>query len=161
LVLDAIHAAGVRAIFYPGWAGLLAEDPPATVHFVESVPHTWLLPRVAAAVHHGGAGTTAASLRARLPTLTVPFHGDQFFWPRRVQELGAGPAPIMRRRLDADHLGAALVAATSDPALHHRANAFGNQIRAEDGVGDAVRRIEHTVSAARIWEAAPISERRR
>lgn len=63
---------------------------------------------------------------------------------------GAGPAPIIRRRLDVDRLGVTLVAATSDAALHHRANVSGNQIRAEDGVGGAARWIEHTVSAARL-----------
>ena len=148
LVLDAVRAAGLRAIVHRGWARLLADDPPASVHFVDSVPHTWLLPRVAAAVHHGGAGTTAAGLRAGVPAVIVPFHGDQFFWARRVLELGAGPAPITRRRLDADRLAAALVAATSDPTLRRRAAALGNQIRAEDGVGDAVRWIEDTASGS-------------
>ena len=146
LVLDATVAAGVRAIVRRGWARLLAADPPASVHFVESVPHAWLLPHVAAAVHHGGAGTTAASLRAGVPTVIVPFHGDQFFWARRVQELGAGPAPITRRRLTVERLAAALVAATSDPALRGRAAALGERIRAEDGIGDAMRWIEHTVT---------------
>ena len=145
LVLDAVQAAGVRAIVHRGWARLLADDPPDGVHFVESVPHAWLLPRVAAAVHHGGAGTTAASLRAGVPTVIVPFHGDQRFWGRRVQELGAGPAPIPRRRLDAELLAGALLAATSDPTLRDRAAALGERIRAEDGVGDAVRWIEDTV----------------
>lgn len=146
LVLDATVAAGARAIVHRGWARLLAADPPASVHFVESVPHTWLLPRVAAAVHHGGAGTTAASLRAGVPTVIVPFHGDQFFWAQRVQELGAGPAPITRRRLTVERLAAAIVEATADPALRGRAAALGERIREEDGVGDAVRWIEHTVT---------------
>ena len=146
LLLDAIGAAGVRAVVHRGWARLLDGDPPASVHVTESVPHAWLLPRVSAAVHHGGAGTTAASLRAGVPTVVVPFHGDQPFWARRVKELGAGPTPIPRRRLNADRLAAALVAATSDPAIRRRAAALGNQIRAEDGVGDAVQWIERTVS---------------
>ena len=148
LVLEAVQAAGVRAIVHRGWARLLADDAPASVHFVESVPHTWLLPRVAAAVHHGGAGTTAASLRAGVPTLIVPFHGDQYFWARRVQHLGAGPPPITRRRLTTARLTAALVATTSDPAIGRRAAELGDQIRAEDGVGDAVRWIERTASGA-------------
>jgi len=146
LVLDAVEAAGVRAIVHRGWARLLTHDPPAGVHLVESVPHAWLLPRVAAAVHHGGAGTTAASLRAGVPTVVVPFHGDQAFWARRVRDLGAGPAPIPRRRLTAQRLADALVAATSDPDLHRRAAALGERIRAEDGVGDAVRWIERTAA---------------
>ena len=148
LVLDAVAAAGVRAIVHRGWARLLAEEAPPTVHVVESVPHAWLLSRVAAAVHHGGAGTTAASLRAGVPTLVVPFHGDQAFWARRVQDLGAGPAPIPRRRLTARRLSAGLVAATTDPDLRRRAVDLGQRIRTEDGVGDAVRWIERTVAGS-------------
>jgi sterol 3beta-glucosyltransferase len=147
LVLEAIQAAGVRAIVHRGWARLVAADPPVGVHVVESVPHAWLLPRVAAAVHHGGAGTTAASLRAGVPTVVVPFHGDQSFWARRVRELGAGPAPIPRRRLTTARLAAALAAATSDADLRRRAAALGERIRAENGVGDAVRWIERHVAA--------------
>lgn len=146
LVLDAVAAAGVRAIVHRGWARLLAEAPPPAVHVVESVPHAWLLPRVAAAVHHGGAGTTAAGLRAGVPTVVVPFHGDQGFWARRVRDLGAGPAPIPRRRLTSRRLSAALVEATIDPELRRRAADLGERIRSEDGVGDAVRWIERTVA---------------
>ena len=148
LVLAAVHAAGVRAIVHRGWARLLADAPPPTVHVVESVPHAWLLPRTAAAVHHGGAGTTAASLRAGVPTVVVPFHGDQVFWARRVHDLGAGPKPIKRRRLTAERLTAALVAATTDPDLRRRAAALGARIHSEDGVGDAVRWIERTVAGS-------------
>jgi sterol 3beta-glucosyltransferase len=144
LVLDAIQAVGVRAVVHRGWARLLAHDPPASVHFVDGVPHTWLLPRVAAAVHHGGAGTTAASLRAGVPTIVVPFHGDQAFWARRIRDLGAGPAPIPRRRLSADRLAAALAVAMSDAPMRSRAAALGERVRAEDGVGDAVRWIERS-----------------
>lgn len=153
LVLDAIHEAGLRAIVHRGWARLLDGEAPAHVHAVESVPHGWLLPRVAAAVHHGGAGTTAASLRAGLPTVVVPFHGDQPFWARRVRDLGAGPTPIPRRRLDAGRLATALVEATSDPSLRRRASELGAQIRAEDGVGDAVRWLERTVAGGRADDA--------
>lgn len=148
LVLDAVQAADVRAIVHRGWARLLTDAPPPSVHVVEGVPHAWLLPRTAAAVHHGGAGTTAASLGAGIPTVAVPFHGDQPFWARRVHDLGAGPAPIPRRRLTAERLAAALVAATSDVKLQRRAAALGSRIREEDGVGDAVRWIERTLAEA-------------
>ena len=148
IVLDAVAAADVRAIVHRGWARLLATEPPATVHVVESVPHAWLLPRTAAAVHHGGAGTTAASLTAGIPTVVVPFHGDQPFWARRVHDLGAGPPPIPRRRLTAERLGAALIAATTDVELQRVAATLGARIRAEDGVGDAVRWIERTLAEA-------------
>jgi UDP:flavonoid glycosyltransferase YjiC (YdhE family) len=93
---------------------------------------------MAAVVHHGGAGTTAESLRAGVPSVVVPFFYDQFFWGRRVFELGAGPRPIPRKRLDAAALANAIREATSDPEMLRRAGAVGKQIRAEDGVARAV-----------------------
>jgi UDP:flavonoid glycosyltransferase YjiC (YdhE family) len=146
VVLDAIRASGVRAVVHRGWARLLPDAPSDAVHVVEGVPHTWLLPRVAAAVHHGGAGTTAASLRAGVPTAVVPFHGDQRFWGWRVQQLGAGPDPIPRARLSAERLASALVQATSDAALRRRAEEVGSSIRSEDGARDAVAWIEERVA---------------
>jgi UDP:flavonoid glycosyltransferase YjiC (YdhE family) len=50
------------------------------VYVVDHVPHGWLFPHCAAAVHHGGAGTTAASTAAGIPTGIVPFFGDQPYW---------------------------------------------------------------------------------
>lgn len=75
------------------------------------LPHAWLLPRVAAVVHHGGAGTTAATLRAGIPSVIIPHAFDQAFWGRRVSALGAGPAPIDMKELTSDRLALALRAA--------------------------------------------------
>ena len=95
LVLDAGHAAGVRLLLGGDWGGLGGEARPGANAFIcGDVPHEWLFPRVAAVVHHGGAGTTAAGLRAGKPSLLIPHVGDQFFWGRRVQELGLGPEAI-------------------------------------------------------------------
>lgn len=151
LVLDAIRASGVRAVVHRGWARLLPDAPVPDVHVIESVPHAWLLPRMAAAVHHGGAGTTAASLRAGIPTVVVPFHGDQAFWGQRVHQLGAGPEPIPRTRLSAERLASALVVATTDTDLQRRAAEIGSRIRSEEGVRDAVAWIEtRAVGPARL-----------
>ena len=109
---------------------------------MEWVPFDWLFPRVAAVVHHGGAGTTAASLRAGLPTIVVPFFLDQFYWGRRVFELGVGPRPIPRKRLEAETLAAALRLATGDAGMRERAAALSRRIRAEDGVARAVASFE-------------------
>jgi len=94
---------------------------------------------VAAVVHHGGAGTTAAGLAAGRPSIVVPFFADQHFWAWRVAVLGAGPPPIPRRQLSAERLADAITLATSSPAIRERALQLGQQIRAEDGVGMAVR----------------------
>ncbi len=108
LGLDAIAATGRRAIVHAGWAGLAAAATPDDVLVGGSFPHVWLLPRVGAIVHHGGAGTTAAAIRAGVPSVVVPFHGDQPFWGGLTHTLGVGTTPIPRRRLTATRLAAAI-----------------------------------------------------
>lgn len=108
------------------------------MYVIESALFDWLFPRVAAVVHHGGAGTTGAGLAAGKPTIVVPFFADQHFWAGRVAALGAGPQPIPRRQLSGERLAAALTEATSNPAIRARAAALGERIRAEDGVGAVV-----------------------
>jgi len=88
LVIQAVQEAGVRAVVASGWAGLGEAKLPDSIHLVGDVPHSWLFPRTSAVVHHGGAGTTAAGLRAGVPSIIVPFHGDQPFWGRLVHERG-------------------------------------------------------------------------
>lgn len=141
LVLDALHTTRRRAVVLSGWGGMRGTDVPSDVFVADSVPHAWLFPRVAAVVHHGGAGTTAAGIRAGVPSVVVPFHGDQPFWARRVAELGAGPAPIPRRRLSPLALAGALEEAVTDGEMRRRAADLGARVRSEDGVGRAVEAI--------------------
>lgn len=140
-VLTAVKRAGVRAILLSGW-GALAGVSSERVLVIDEAPHDWLFAHAAAVVHHGGAGTTGASLRAGVPTLVVPFAVDQPFWGRRVAALGVGPAPIPRRGLSADRLAAALTTMLVDQAMRQRAAELGAAIRAEQGVPDAVRALE-------------------
>lgn len=149
IVLDAIRRAGVRAVLLGGWAELGREVASDGVFVIDVVPHEALFPRVAAVVHHGGAGTIAAGLRAGAPTVVIPFQGDQPFWGARVERLGAGPRPIPYHRIDADGLARAINAATTDRAMRHRAAEIGERIRAEDGVAGAVRVLEAHLTASR------------
>jgi sterol 3beta-glucosyltransferase len=142
LVVEALERAGQRAILLGGWSELGSADMPDFVLDVDYVPHDWLFPRVAAVVHHGGAGTTAAGLRAGVPTVVVPFFADQPFWGWRVHELGAGPKWIPRKKLTAAKLAAAIQQALNDPAINQRAEGLGQCIRAEDGIGTGVRLVE-------------------
>jgi len=142
LVVEALARAGVRGILASGWGGLAAGDLPPDVFALDEAPHAWLFPRVAAVVHHGGAGTTAAGLRAGRPTVICPFFGDQPFWGRRVEALGVGSAPVPQKRLTAERLAAAIREVTTSDAIRRRAAALGEAIRQEDGTGEAVRRIE-------------------
>ncbi len=142
IVLQALVQTGQRAILSSGWGGLHAESLPESVFMLKAIPHAWLFPRVAAVVHHGGAGTTAAGLRAGVPTIVVPFFGDQPFWGRRVAALGVGPEPIARQALTAERLAQAIQRAVTNPTMRHKAAELGAKIRAENGVAAAVQHIE-------------------
>jgi len=109
---------------------------------LDAAPHAWLFPRMAAVVHHGGAGTTAEGLRAGVPAVVVPFAFDQPFWGARLKALGLGPQPVPVSKLTAGRLADAIHIAVSDPGMRERAKSFGAAIRREDGVGNAVQVIE-------------------
>lgn len=144
-VVDALQQAGLRGVLASGWGGMTSVDLPGTVFHLDEVPHDWLFPRVAAVVHHGGAGTTAAGLRAGRPTVICSFFGDQPFWGRRVHELGVGSAPIPQKKLTAERLAAALREVTASPSVRVRAEALGERIRRDDGVARAVAVVEGLV----------------
>lgn len=138
LVVEAVRGRGMRAILLSGWGGLSDAGGGDDVMVTDEVPHEWLFPRVAAVVHHGGAGTTGAALRAGVPSVVVPFGVDQPFWAAQVTALGAGPPPIPRRRLSVTALGDALETVLADTAMRDRARALGARICTEDGVAEAV-----------------------
>lgn len=152
-VIEAVAQSGVYAILSKGWSDRLQvksgsaepEEPlPPQIYSIQSIPHDWLFRRIDAACHHGGAGTTGASLRgtfslrssrlhslvisisAGIPTIIRPFFGDQFFWADRVEALGVGTGV---RKLTVASLTEALIAATTDKKQIDRARLTGEQIR--------------------------------
>jgi len=144
-IYKAVLKAGVRAIVSKGWSDRLSKDKdaepipvPPECFCLDRVPHDWLFPQLDAALHHGGAGTTGASLRAGIPTLIKPWFGDQFFWASRVHKLGAG---LRVDSLSSSDLSAALMKATSDRVMKEKASAVGERIQAEDGVHNAINAI--------------------
>lgn len=141
LMMEAVQRSGKRAVILTGWAGLGAEDVPANIHMLKYAPHSWLFPRMAAVVHHGGAGTTAAGFRAGVPTVIVPHNADQPYWGRRANQLGVGTAPIPRKKLSVENLSAAIHQATSDRAMQDRAAELGRKIASEDGLSEAVKAV--------------------
>ena len=142
IMVDALQAAQQPGIIYSGWAGLVASDLPANILMIEGAPHDWLFPRMGGIVHHGGAGTTAAGLRAGVPATVVSHMADQPYWGRRIYELGVGHRPIPRHELSAAHLAQAIHTMTNNPTLRAHAATLGAQIRQEQGVANAVQAIQ-------------------
>lgn len=141
LVIEAVRHSGKRAILLSGWADIGSSDLPKEVFLLKYAPHHWLFQRMAAVVHHGGAGTTAAGLAAGTPSVVVPYFCDQPYWAQRVHGLGVGTKPIPRSKLTAANLASAIHEATSSQAMQNRALELGKQIAAEDGMGEAVNAV--------------------
>lgn len=141
-VLKALEMTGRRGVLLTGWGGLRAASIPDSAFVLDAAPHPWLFPRMAAVVHHGGAGTTAEGLRAGIPSVILPFSFDQAFWGKRVHELGVGPEPVPQKNLAAGELARAIQQAVTQPEMNRRARQLGESLRAEDGVGRAVRAIQ-------------------
>ncbi|MFV0131737.1 glycosyltransferase [Streptomyces sp. HMX87] len=139
LVAAAVKRAGVRAVVQAGWAELSCCG--ADVLAVGDIPHDWLFPRTAAAVHHAGAGTTAAGLRAGVPAVPVPDMADQPFWASRLYRLGVAPRPVPFQNLTAEALGDAITACLSEPAHGRRATELAAGIAAEDGAASLLAHI--------------------
>ncbi len=140
-VLAAVRAAGLRAVVQAGWSGLRVESGPDVLS-IGAMPHDWLFPRTAAVVHHCGAGTTAAGLRAGVPAVGVPVLADQPFWARRLHGLGVAPPPVPLPKLTANRLAGALRSVTTDPRYAARATALAGRLRAEDGTARVLAWLE-------------------
>jgi sterol 3beta-glucosyltransferase len=141
IALAALKSTQQRGLLVTGWSGIQQSDLPDSIFKVNSIPHDWLFPQMNCIVHHGGAGTTAATFRSGVPGVIVPFLGDQPFWGDRAFKLGVSPAPIDHKTIDAEQLAAAISQATTNPSIRDRARALGEKIRAEDGVAQAVKII--------------------
>lgn len=147
LIVQALKHAGQRGILAAGWSGVGHGAASDDVFVVTEVPHDWLFPQMAAVVIHGGAGTTAAALRAGVPTVVAPFYGDQPFWGQRIAALGVGPPPLPQHELSVARLAATIRRVTTDATMQARAGEVGHHIRAEDGVARAVAAFDRFVAA--------------
>jgi vancomycin aglycone glucosyltransferase len=141
--IAAARALGRGAIVAGGWGGLdRGVTPAADVLAVGALPHHAVFPRVAAVVHHGGAGTTTAAARAGVPQVILPHILDQFYWAHRVEQLGLGPRGMAVELITADILTDRLDIAIHDAAMRHRAAALGAAIATRNGTDAAVDVIE-------------------
>lgn len=107
-LVEAARALGLRSILSQGWAGLTPQDAQDDCLSIGNVNHAALFPRMAAIVHHGGAGTTHTAARAGTPQVIIPHNYDQFYWAHRVQESGVGVSGALRDDITADNLAQAL-----------------------------------------------------
>ncbi|CDH55331.1 glycosyltransferase family 1 protein [Lichtheimia corymbifera JMRC:FSU:9682] len=156
-IVDAVLLSNVRAIISKGWSSRLQQNKdsdtdsllqryPDTIISVQAVPHDWLFPQMRAVVHHGGAGTTAAGLRAGVPTIVKPFFADQFFWGERVEEMGLG---LCIKDMTVEHLSAALRVVSTDASMLRMAQVLGEKIRQENGVETAIQCLYRDMELAR------------
>jgi UDP:flavonoid glycosyltransferase YjiC (YdhE family) len=149
MAVEAIQATGHRGILgVPRAEGL--HPPPDRFFVVEGIPHSWLFPRVRFAIHHGGAGTTGAVLRAGVPSVATPFTADQAFWGRRIHRLGVGPEPLPAKRISSRRLASLIDQAVNDTQMQHRASELGRGLSGEDGVAAAIRIIYEAVDDADV-----------
>ena len=145
LVQAGLRESGRRAVIVTSWAGRDGLESDDRVFVVDHAPYSVLLPRIELAVHHAGAGTTAAVLRAGIPSVPIPCLFDQFLWADAIARLGAGTHPIYRRFLTSTRLAASIEAAISNPRFRKRSRELGKRIDDERGVEVAVRHVLETM----------------
>jgi vancomycin aglycone glucosyltransferase len=145
--IDAVRATGRRLLLAGGWAALDRHVPHGEIDAedvlaVATVPHGAVFPRVAAVVHHGGAGTTTAAARAGVPQVILPHLLDQYYWAHRVEQLGLGPQSMPIELVTADILADRIVTALEDRSIRQRARTFAPAVAARNGVEDAIDHLE-------------------
>jgi sterol 3beta-glucosyltransferase len=149
MVLRALEISQQRGVILTGWGGLARGAESPNVLYVEDVPHDWLFPRMAAVVHHGGAGSTGAGLQAGVPSIITPVAADQYAWAEQVVKSGVGPPVPELKSLTAEKLAKAIQITINDSSLHIRAAQLGETIRAENGIAQAVDIIERHAAQSR------------
>ena len=149
IILEALRQSGQRGILHMGWGGIGSQNLPDYAFKINYAPYEWLFPRMAMVIHHGGSGTTSFGLRAGVPSCIVPFVFDQFFWGKRISELGVGPSPIPYKALSTERLKEAILAGTGDSLMRERAFELGRKIQTENGTQNGVHLIEQMLRERR------------
>ncbi|MEO7391588.1 MAG: glycosyltransferase [Ramlibacter sp.] len=145
IIVEGVSATGRRSIVGAGWAGLGGGRLPAGWRVVREAPHALLFPRMAAVVHHGGAGTTAQALRAGVPQVILPLFMDQYYHAHRLHLANLAPRPVPMERITAQGLADAINAALALPKGPR--DAVAQRLHASDGRGAVVDRIEAMCAA--------------
>ncbi|WP_158290367.1 glycosyltransferase [Halobacillus salinus] len=148
MMIEALRRTGQRGILATGWN----EERESVSHsddifFTDSIPHTWLFPKLAGVVHHGGAGTTAATFRSGVPGLVIPHGNDQFAWGKRTEELGVGPSPIPKEKLTTDKLEHGIRQMLT-PAIQQKADQLGSRLQQENGARDTALYLQEILTGS-------------
>jgi UDP:flavonoid glycosyltransferase YjiC (YdhE family) len=143
-LLDMIIAAvdGRRALIYPGWSGMGTAVLPDNFFVIGETPHAWLFPRTSLVIHHGGSGTSHSATRAGVPSVVIPFAGDQPFWGDRLYRAGVADRPISAKRMSTSALAKSIEFAEGARAC---AASLRQRMAAEDGCAVAIEAIEKFV----------------
>jgi sterol 3beta-glucosyltransferase len=153
-IITVAKETGTRVILYsldPRVRRHLSQQPAITV--IRQAPHDWLFRRVSAVVHHGGAGTTGAAVRAGRPQVIWPFGIDQHFWADRMVDLGVAVPAKPVRALSKTTLASAVNQAVTDRMLNDLAAGLANRVQAEDGTGVALAHLEHVTNSKVVVSA--------
>ena len=143
--VEACAAAGLRCVIQVPPAIALPAASHACV--IDRAPHAAVFPRAALVIHHGGAGTTHAVVRAGRPSLVIPHAVDQYYWADQLHRHRVAARPLRAPKVTAARLVARLRAIVGDPAMSDRAAALAQAARAEDGAARAVALIEAAFAA--------------
>ncbi|MEB0032217.1 glycosyltransferase [Undibacterium sp. RTI2.1] len=143
---EAVKRVGCRAIFQLPWDDLSVFDCSTNVFKLQRSTHQIIFPRCALIVHHGGSGTTQASLRAGRPSVVVAHIADQFFWGAELQRLGVAGPKLIRKRLSAKCLAASIAKVLASPDMANRAAVIARAMAQENGVEVAVKLLEACIS---------------
>lgn len=137
--VQGILQAGHRVVLLTGWSEEHFSEPAnPNVYVTKNIPHSWLFPRVCAVVHHGGAGTTGAALKAGIPSVIIPFFFDQGFWADRLEKLGAGPPRLSKKALTPKSMTDCINKVLNNKIMHDRLKDLSFKLNAENGVENAV-----------------------
>ncbi len=150
IILEALKQSGQRGILHTGWGNLGSKSLSDYVFKIDYVPYSWLFPRMAMIIHHGGSGTTAFGFRSGVPSCAIPFVFDQFYWGERIAELGVGPKPIAYKKLTVEKLRQAIRLGVGDPQVRQRAVELGHKIQAENEIENALSIINKMLSTGRV-----------
>lgn len=153
-IVSAARSLGMRVLLVTGWGGMVpsaAHEAAPDVLVRESVPHADVLPRVSVAIHHGGAGTVHSALRAGVPSVIMPFLGDQPWWARHLHQRGLGPTALSRKTTRYQDIAYALAMAKS---YRDAVKLASLQMATEDGLAKALAIIEQAEAGIHPFRAA-------